>query len=67
MQFDLKLGVLSLLTGVILGAIFGLFLLPIPAPAIIEGALGVVGTTIGGVFVAPWLREIVARVLENLK
>jgi len=38
---------LSLLTGLIVGMIFKLLKLPIPAPHVIEGILGIVGIYLG--------------------
>jgi XapX domain-containing protein len=52
---------LSLLTGVVLGVVFALLKLPVPAPGVIEGAIGVVGTCIGGAVLGPWLREALGR------
>lgn len=38
---------LPLLTGFIVGVVFSLLKLPIPAPAVIEGILGILGIFIG--------------------
>lgn len=62
-HFSWSLAVFSLLTGVVLGVVFSMLKLPVPAPGIVEGALGVVGTSIGGAIVGPWLREIINRSL----
>jgi len=44
---NMTTALLSLLTGMILGAIFALFKLPIPAPATIAGILGILGIYLG--------------------
>jgi XapX domain-containing protein len=46
---------LSLLTGVIAGAVFGWFKLPLPAPPTLAGILGIVGLFAGYGFIQ-WLR-----------
>jgi len=38
---------LPLLTGAVCGAVFSVFKLPIPAPSVIEGILGIVGIFLG--------------------
>ncbi len=43
----MPVALLSLLTGIAVGIIFRLFRLPIPAPAVIEGIMGVVGLWVG--------------------
>lgn len=62
---DWKLAIVSLLTGIVLGALFGLFKLPVPAPAVLEGALGVVGTYLGGAVVGPYLRTLIERMFTR--
>lgn len=42
---------LPLLTGLIVGCLFSLFRLPIPAPSALAGILGIVGIYIGFVIV----------------
>jgi XapX domain-containing protein len=39
--------VLSLITGAVCGSVFGLFGLPVPAPPVISGLMGIVGLWIG--------------------
>lgn len=39
--------VLSLLVGLVVGMVFKLFNLPIPAPGAIEGILGIIGIFLG--------------------
>jgi len=39
--------ILSLAAGLILGAIFAFFKLPIPAPSTLAGVVGIAGVTIG--------------------
>ena len=39
--------ILALIVGIIVGFIFSLFKLPIPAPNAIEGVLGIIGIFIG--------------------
>lgn len=63
--FDWKLAVFSFLTGAVLGAIFSLLKLPVPAPAILEGAIGVVGTCFGGLFLGPYIRQLIEKVLAR--
>lgn len=43
----MKTDILSLLTGFMVGIVFGLFKLPIPAPNILSGILGIVGIFVG--------------------
>jgi XapX domain-containing protein len=43
----MKVQVLSLLTGVICGFVFGKLKLPIPAPGVIEGIIGIIGIFLG--------------------
>lgn len=42
-----KLATLSLLTGLLAGALFSYLDVPIPAPATVEGVLGIVGIYLG--------------------
>lgn len=39
--------ILSLITGTVCGAVFGLFKLPVPAPTVIPGLLGILGIFLG--------------------
>lgn len=41
--------ILALLTGLVVGAIFKLLKLPLPAPPILPGVLGIVGIYLGGI------------------
>lgn len=43
--------VLALVTGLAVGAIFKLLKLPIPAPPVLPGILGIVGIYLGGIIV----------------
>jgi len=44
---DLKILILSLVTGAIVGVVFTLFRLPLPAPPALAGILGIVGIYLG--------------------
>ncbi|MDX8361008.1 MULTISPECIES: DUF1427 family protein [Bacillaceae] len=46
--------VLSLLAGMIIGIVFKALKLPLPAPPVLAGVLGVFGVYLGGI-VANWL------------
>lgn len=55
----MKIVLLSLVTGFIVGFIFALFKLPIPAPPALAGVTGIVGIYLGfKVFeqLSPWLQ-----------
>ncbi|TJY41146.1 XapX domain-containing protein [Cohnella pontilimi] len=41
--------VLALVTGLIVGCLFKLLKLPIPAPPVLPGVLGIVGIYLGGI------------------
>lgn len=43
--------VLSLLAGIVVGAVFKLMKLPLPAPPVLSGILGIFGVYLGGVIV----------------
>ncbi|PZE22147.1 XapX domain-containing protein [Paenibacillus xerothermodurans] len=45
----MKESVLALLAGLVVGAVFTLLKLPIPAPPVLSGVLGIVGVYSGGV------------------
>ncbi len=51
-----KVIVLSLITGFIVGAIFRLLKLPIPAPNALAGIMGIFGIFLGAVFVEQILK-----------
>lgn len=56
----MKIVLLSIITGFIVGFVFGLFKLPIPAPPALAGVTGIVGIYLGfKVFeqVSPWLQN----------
>lgn len=58
---------IPLATGMIVGAIFGLLKLPVPAPAVLEGILGVVGLWAGWSLVShPATVAIFRRIVEWL-
>ena len=46
----------SLLTGLVVGALFTLLRLPIPAPGVLAGVIGIVGIYLGYILVT-WLRS----------
>lgn len=46
MEF-IKEGLLSLATGVLVGIVFALVKLPIPAPPVLSGVISIAGITIG--------------------
>ncbi|WP_082034380.1 DUF1427 family protein [Cohnella kolymensis] len=51
--------ILALVTGLIVGCIFKLLKLPLPAPPVLSGIIGIVGIFLGGVLterVLDWLR-----------
>lgn len=52
---DLKVWILSLLVGLVFGAIVTLMKLPLPAPPVFSGVLGIVGVYLGAQLVE-WLR-----------
>ncbi|WP_019154003.1 XapX domain-containing protein [Robertmurraya massiliosenegalensis] len=57
----MKLAILSIITGFIVGFIFALFKLPIPAPPALAGVTGIVGIYLGfKVYeqVQPWLQRV---------
>ncbi|WP_109685890.1 XapX domain-containing protein [Tumebacillus permanentifrigoris] len=51
----MKVWILSLVTGVIVGVVFTLFRLPIPAPPVLSGILGIVGIWLGAQ-VVDWVK-----------
>ncbi|MDB4544411.1 DUF1427 family protein [Akkermansiaceae bacterium] len=44
----MEVALLSLGTGIIVGLIFSIFKLPLPAPPVLAGILGIVGIFLGG-------------------
>ncbi|WP_408646529.1 XapX domain-containing protein [Tumebacillus avium] len=44
---DLKVLILSLITGIVVGVLFTLMRLPLPAPPVLSGILGIVGIWLG--------------------
>lgn len=57
----MRLVILSIITGFIVGFIFAIFKLPIPAPPALPGVTGIVGIYLGfKAFeqVAPWFENI---------
>lgn len=56
----MKIVILSIITGFIVGFIFALMKLPIPAPPALAGVMGIVGIYLGfKVFnwVSPWIQS----------
>ncbi|WP_075983222.1 XapX domain-containing protein [Bacillus massilinigeriensis] len=57
----MKIVILSVFTGFIVGFLFSLFKLPIPAPPALAGVMGIVGVYLGFVVfqkVAPWFQNL---------
>ncbi|MDZ5471771.1 DUF1427 family protein [Bacillus sp. 31A1R] len=57
----MKLAILAVITGFIVGFIFALLKLPIPAPPALPGIMGIVGIYLGFKAyeqVAPWLQTL---------
>ncbi len=54
----MKIIVLSLITGFIVGAIFRILKLPIPAPNALAGIMGIVGIFLGALFVEQILKLV---------
>ncbi|WPX07929.1 XapX domain-containing protein [Anaerocellum danielii] len=52
----MKVVVLSLITGFIVGAVFRLLKLPIPAPNALAGIMGIFGIFLGALFVEQILK-----------
>jgi XapX domain-containing protein len=52
---DVKVLILSLVTGIVVGVVFTLMKLPLPAPPVLSGILGIVGIWLGGKLVE-WLK-----------
>lgn len=51
--------IVALLTGLVVGAVFKLLKLPLPAPPVLAGILGIVGIYLGGVLterLIDWLK-----------
>jgi XapX domain-containing protein len=55
-----KTSVLSLLTGLIVGVIFSMLKLPLPAPPVLSGVLGIIGIWLGSV-VYQWMIHWISR------
>lgn len=54
---DIRVWVLSLITGLIVGFLFSALKLPLPAPPVFSGVLGIVGIWLGGVVFA-WISRL---------
>jgi XapX domain-containing protein len=50
-----KTMLLSMLSGVALGAIFSFFKLPLPAPVTLAGVIGVFGVWLGYIIIETWI------------
>jgi XapX domain-containing protein len=48
----------SLLTGIVCGVVFSMLRLPLPAPPVLAGVLGIVGIFIGG-----WVGQKILEIL----
>lgn len=55
LQEILRFG-LPILTGAVCGIVFGLLRLPIPAPPVVEGILGIVGIFMGYILVTNFIK-----------
>lgn len=47
----MKILMLSTLTGIVCGMVFRLLKLPLPAPPVLSGVVGIVGIYLGGVII----------------
>lgn len=54
---DVRVWILSLVTGLIVGFLFSAMKLPLPAPNVFSGVLGIVGIWLGGV-VFGWISRL---------
>lgn len=54
---DIRVWVLSLITGLIVGFLFSAMKLPLPAPPVFSGILGIIGIWLGGVVFA-WISRL---------
>ncbi|TDC28490.1 DUF1427 family protein [Micromonospora sp. 15K316] len=52
----MKDALLALLTGLIVGVVFALLRLPIPAPPTLAGIAGIIGIFLGFIVVGWWVR-----------
>lgn len=48
--------VFSLLAGIILGVVFSLLKLPLPAPNHINGIIGILGVFLGYMLISKWIK-----------
>lgn len=51
---------LALVAGVIVGILFKFLKLPIPAPPVLSGVMGIFGVYLGGI-VADWIGKMIQR------
>jgi XapX domain-containing protein len=56
--FTVKELILALLAGLIVGILFKFLKLPIPAPPVLAGVIGIVGVYLGGM-AAEWLQNLI--------
>ncbi|WP_018133041.1 DUF1427 family protein [Effusibacillus pohliae] len=54
---DARVMILSLVTGLIVGFLFSALKLPLPAPSVFSGILGIIGIWLGGV-VFHWISRL---------
>jgi XapX domain-containing protein len=52
--------VLSIVAGIAVGILFRFLKLPIPAPPVLSGVLGIFGVYLGGIF-AGWIMEHIPK------
>lgn len=57
--------ILAVLTGFIVGVIFKLLKLPLPAPPVLSGVLGIVGIYLGGMAL-PVIQKYVLMIVNRL-
>ncbi len=56
------ISVKSLLAGILLGLVFALLKLPIPAPPVFPAIMGIAGVWLGGYVLPPFVHEIMQKI-----